>query len=197
MNLSEQKANIALTDNQFTTTVSETERYSRGAWDGTRLLARAVILLAMHDLGAWCRRCAAGQCHCRQVRLSAIRFLRGEEMEGVTSTLSLWSEAAGWQEEKLRQFFSEGQEGIWIPFVIKMRSPYRRARRGASAPLEATVVDLLLAYRPNKPVEIVYETEIEVPFLCAALRSGTLRSLSPGERTGGGQPDDCRVPAVR
>lgn len=121
--------------------------------DGTRLLARSVLLLAIHDLGAWCRKCHHGVCHCRQVRQSAIAFLRGEPYDSAESQLSLWCEAAGWQEDKIKAFFSEGKEGIWIPFVIKLRSPYRRARRGASAPTEASVVDLLLAYRPNQPVE--------------------------------------------
>jgi hypothetical protein len=119
--------------------------------------------------------------------MSAIKFLRGEEMEGVSSTLSLWAEAAGWPQEKLSLFFSEGREGIWIPFVIKMRSPYRRARRGASAPLEASVIDLLLAYRPSEKLEIVYAT-VDFP-CCYPSQSGVIRSLC--ERTGGSESDDC------
>lgn len=125
--------------------------------DGTRLLARAVLLLAMHDLGAWCRKCLSGTCHCRLVRQSAIAFLRGEAHDQIEGKLSLWCEAAGWPEDKIKAFFSKGQEGIWIPFVIKMRSPYRRARRGASAPTEASVIDLLLAFCPNQKLEFDYE----------------------------------------
>lgn len=188
MNLSEANASTDGMTSLFTTS-ADLEQSGSGAAqaDGTRLLARAVLLLAMHDLGAWCRKCPQGTCHCRQVRQSAIAFLRGETHDKADSCLCLWCMAADWPEEKIKDFFSKGREGVWIPFVIKMRSPYRRARRGASAPTEASVVDLLLAFCPSNPVEIIYETEIEVPFLCAALRSGTLRSLGAGECAGGGE----------
>lgn len=194
MNQSELNAPICGTGSPFTTSAELEQTVSGEApVSGTRLLARAVILLAIHDLGAWCRKCAAGKCHCRQVRLSAIRFLRGEEMEGIHSTLSLWSEAAGWPCEKLSLFFSEGKEGIWIPFVIKLRSPYRRARRGASAPLEASVIDLLLAYRPHEKLEIFYEKVGCVPVGSRVSVGSSVYFTGPS----GCESYDGRVPAVR
>ena len=144
----------------YTTSASDNERLLNASRrDGIRRLARAVIWLAIHDLGTWCRRCACrGQtCQCRQKREDAIRFLRAEEPFEVISTLEYWAMLADWPHQPISAFFSRENRATWIPFVIKMRSPYRRARRGASAPFEASFGDLLVAYSEGRSIVLPME----------------------------------------
>lgn len=139
-----------------TFSVSDAENCLKQAQGGTRLLARAVIRLAIHDLGAWCKGCRThpGSCRgkCHELRTDAITFLRGEEPFGAITTLELWATHADWPMDPIKAFFSRGNEKTWIPFVIDARAPYRRARRGASAPEEATFVDLWQAYCGTEPI---------------------------------------------
>lgn len=139
-----------------TITVSEAESALRQERAGTRLLARAVIRLAIHDLGAWCKHCRnrpqACPKKCHELRTDAITFLRGEEPYEAITTLELWSAHAEWPTAPIKEFFSRGNEKTWIPFVIDARAPYRRARRGASAPEEASFYDLWQAYCGTEPV---------------------------------------------
>lgn len=153
MNQSEPNASIVWTGGPFTTTANNIASDSKGSSAGIRRLARGVIWLAIHDLGAWCRKCPHGKCECRQRREGAALFLRGEEDFGAISTLEWWATLADWPHEAIRQYFSERNKRAWIRFVIRVRAPYRRARRGASAPVEASFVDLLLAHSGGKHID--------------------------------------------
>lgn len=146
MNPSALNANIVWTGGPFTTTAEDSVSNSRALSAGTGRLAQAVIWLAIHDLGAWCRKCRHHPCPCGKRREDALTFLQGLEAFGGVSTLEYWATLAGWPHERISSFFSETNKGRWIQFVINVRAPYRRARRGASAPVEATFTDLLVAH---------------------------------------------------
>lgn len=139
------------TNNLFTTLAASLENASVDSRkDGTRQLARAVIAQAVRDLGTWCHKCPGEACECHQTREGALAFLRDEAWHGKASTLALWCDVAQWPRRSINQFFSPERTKQWVRFVLKMRSPYRRVRRGARAPAEATIIDLVQVYRTDR-----------------------------------------------
>jgi hypothetical protein len=95
--------------------------------------------------------------------MDALAFLRGEESYGALTTLDYWASHAGLRPEVIKGFFSSGKETTWIPFVITLRSPYRRARKGASAPQEASFADLWGAYMGRKPMVFGDSDDLRAP----------------------------------
>jgi hypothetical protein len=152
-----------VTTNPFTTFAASDENEADDSRkDGTIRLARAVIYQAMHDLGAWCRHCHSGKCQCAPVRLEALAFLRGQSWNNHPSALAMWCQIASWPEERIRAYFSPERVMEWVPFVVGLRTPYRRARKGKGAPVEASIIELLSIYAPNRLVHISHITGVRI-----------------------------------
>lgn len=163
MSLSHQRHPTGSTKNPFTTFVSSDENEADDSRkDGTIRLARAVIYQAMHDLGAWCRRCHHGGCPCAPIRLEAIAFLRGQSWNNQPSALPMWCQIASWSEDRIKAYFSAERATEWVPFVVGLRTPYRRDRKGKGAPVEASIIELLSIYAPNRLVHISHITGVSV-----------------------------------
>lgn len=163
MSLYHQRHPTGATKNPFTTFASSDESEGDDSRkDGTLRLARAVIYQAMHDLGSWCRRCHNEECQCAPVRLEALAFLRGQSWNNQPSALPMWCQIASWPEDRIKAFFSPDRVMEWVPFVVGLRTPYRRARKGRGAPVEASIIELVSIYAPTRMVCIGPMTEVSL-----------------------------------